>query len=335
MWKQVQDKEQWNRLAASQPHARFLQSWQWGEFQKSLGREVKRLGFNNQIFAQAIKMPLPLGKSYWYVPHGPVMAGEVADDVYKELRNSLRNSDGALFARFDPAPAATLRYGAGSFPSESFLPEIATQQPVASTQPQCTSVLNLSKTEDEILAYMRQKTRYNMRLAEKKGVQISAGNVEDFLSLNKLTTERDKFISHAEAYYQKMIQSLPKDFVKIWKASYNGKAIACNIVICFGDTATYAHGASSNESREVMAPYLLQWNVIKDAQSRGYKYYDFWGVNPENENHQAFKKSWQGISRFKAGFGGEIVCYPDSFDLIFNKTWYNVYRLLCHVRRIF
>ncbi|MEK7189218.1 MAG: peptidoglycan bridge formation glycyltransferase FemA/FemB family protein [Patescibacteria group bacterium] len=318
MWQEADDRRRWDDIVSAQPRARFLQSWEWGEFQKSLGRTVKRLSWNGDVVAQAIKMPLPLSKYYWYIPHGPLVIKDSPDwgDALKETLN-----DGALFSRVDPISKTFHRSvvgGIGSAPA---------------TQPRCTYVLDISRTEDELLSPMHQKTRYNIRLAEKCGVEINEGSIEEFLRLNKETKARGQFASHPDAYYQHMASSLPKNFIRIWQATYQGRVIASNIIITFGDTATYTHGASSNQHRDVMAPYLLHWHTIQSVKKQGMRCYDFWGVNPKDPRHGAYKESWQGITRFKEGFGGALVCYPRSFDVIYHFWLYIVYTIARNIRR--
>ncbi|MBI2050943.1 MAG: peptidoglycan bridge formation glycyltransferase FemA/FemB family protein [Parcubacteria group bacterium] len=309
MWREVDDKVTWNDAVSVQPNARFLQSWEWGEFQESLGRAVKRLSWNDEVLVQAIKMPLPLSNHYWYIPHGPLLS-KSAPGWQDELKETL--NDGALFVRVDPVNDFVIK-GA---------------RIMRATQPQCTRILDLSQSEDALKNRMRQKTRYNIRLAEKRGVNISTGSISDFLRLNAETKTRDKFASHPDEYYQNMVASLPKDFIKIYQASYQNTIIASNIIILYGDTATYTHGASSNEHRETMAPYLLHWRIIQELKKQGIRHYDLWGINPADESHRAYKKSWQGISRFKEGFGGAAACYPNSFDVIYNSWLYTMYTFL-------
>lgn len=316
MWQQITDKTHWDDLVGKQPHSPFLQSWAWGEFQKSWGREVLRLSWNDEILAQVIKMPLAGGKFYWYIPHGP---SDIAPAVWDELIKML-GEHGAVFLRVDPIV---------DLDSNNYQPKI-----VPATQPQCTLVLDLSLAPENLLAGMHQKTRYNINLAEKKGVIIKEGTIDNFLQLNKQTTTRDNFVSHHDNYYRQMAKSLGGEMVKVWQAGSNGKVLASSLVMYFGDTATYLHGASSNEDRNLMAPYLLHWEIIKDAKNNGFKYYDWWGVNPGNEKHPTYKKSWEGISRFKRGFGGEFVSNPPSFDLIYRPMWYRLYKLFKVARKL-
>lgn len=315
MWQEIQDKNKWDKLISAQPHASFLQSWQWGEFQASLGRKVLRLSGQGESFAQAIKMNLPGGFTYWYIPHGP---SDIAPEAWDELVKML-GEHGAVFLRVDPV---------ADLDSNNYQPKI-----VPSTQPQCTLVLDLGLPLEQILSGMHQKTRYNINLAEKKGVVVKQGTVDNFLQLNKQTTSRDNFVSHQGSYYRQMVQALGGGAVKVWQAEFNGKVLASALVMYFGDTVTYLHGASSNEDRNLMAPYLLHWEIIKDAQKQGFKYYDWWGVNPGNAKHPTYKKSWEGITRFKSGFGGEFVSNPPSFDLIYRPAWYRLYKILSRIKR--
>jgi len=317
MWQQSTDKIHWNKLVSSQPHARFLQSWEWGEFQRVLGRKVLRFSWDNKIFIQAIKMNLPGGFDYWYIPHGRFI-----DSSFSGLQKIL-GEHGALFLRVDPVDDL--------FQSEA---EPGVRE-VSSVQPQYTQLLDLKLGLDSLLSAMHAKTRYNINLAEKKGVKIAPGSVANFISLNRATTRRDKFASHPDWYYQKMTDTLSDGDcrVKVWQAEYAGQVIASAMVMYFGDTATYLHGASADEFRNVMAPYLLHWEVIQDARQEGFNFYDWWGVNPAETTHLAYKKSWAGITRFKSGFGGELVCNPPTFDLIYKPGWYRLYKLLSRARR--
>ena len=187
---------------------------------------------------------------------------------------------------------------------------------------------------------MHQKTRYNLRLAEKKGVTVREARNDEFEVLWELmrnTCERDGFRLHGKEYYREMLKSdlgvVISDsdnsnhqslIIKLFFAEYEGKVIAANIIAFFGDTVTYVHGASADKYRNVMAPYLLQWHCIKTAKEQGYKYYDFYGID-ENK--------WPGVTRFKKGFGGEELQYPGTFDAVFGEGWYNMYKALRWVRR--
>jgi len=322
---EINNKEQLNKFVANQKHSQFLQAWQWGEFHKKVSGKVWRLGIENNseltMVATLIKKTLPMGKSYFYCPRGPV--GQTASkqtarqlEILFNKIGELAKDEGVMFLRFEPL---------SQFPISNF------QFPISKTidvQPSQTLVLNLSKGEGELLKEMHQKTRYNIRLAEKRGVKISEvgrQGLEEFWRLMSETSGRDDFRLHGRNYYEEMIKINSK-FIKLFLAKYKGKVIAANIVSFFGDSATYMHGASSNEDRNVMAPYLLQWQAIKLACELGIKYYDFYGID---------EKKWPGVTRFKKGFGGREKKYPGTFDLIFDKGWYNIYKMVRKVRRTF
>lgn len=183
---------------------------------------------------------------------------------------------------------------------------------------------------------MKQKTRYNIKLAEKKGVKIFVSREEkyitDFCRLVEITAKRDKITSHPEGYYRKMFETIPGDILKLYIAEYEGKIIAANLVLFFGKTATYMHGASDNDHRSVMAPYLLQWRQILDAKKTGCERYDFGGVKTG-----AADSSWSGITKFKTGFApsAETTKFPGSYDIILRLGKYNSYRTLQKIKRIF
>ena len=192
-------------------------------------------------------------------------------------------------------------------------------------QPERTSILNIDDSEEDLLKNMHHKTRYNIKLAEKKGVEIreaKEADLEEWWNIMTETKKRDGFRSHSRSYYKKMLEI---DIVHLLIAEFEGKIIAGNIVSFFGDTAVYIHGASSSQYRHLMAPYLLQWQAIKIAQEKGMKYYDFYGID-ENK--------WPGVTRFKKGFGGEEINYPGAFDLIFYPLCYNGYKYVRKIRRL-
>ena len=240
---------------------------------------------------------------------------EAAGLLLAEIKD-LAAQEGVMFLRFDPLERQMADdYG---------LPLVKT----IDVQPSKTLILDLSKSEEELLKQMHQKTRYNIRLAEKKGVKVVEAGVdrfEEFWQLLASTGDRDEFNLHGRSYYQAML-NLDKSFVKLMFAEYESKPLAGSLSVFFGDTATYIHGGSANENREVMAPYALQRQTIKLAKSLGYKYYDFHGIN---------EAKWPGVTRFKLGFSGVVVTYPGTFDLIFDAGWYSIYKMVRKVRRTF
>lgn len=312
------NQESWDaKVAELAPRSgAFLQSYAWGEFQASLGREVRRDEgkIDGKLWAaQGVRLPIVAGKSYWLLPKSPI--GDISASGIHAL--VAEHFSDAIFARVEPSTAKD----AG--------------KRTLDVHPSTTRIVNLTSPRDELLAAMKPKHRYNIRVAEKHGVVVKIGGEElldDFLRLTKETTARDKFSSHEPEYYRAMLRSLTHDSCRAFVAvaMYGASAVAANIMIDAFGTRTYLHGASGNENRNVMAPYKLHDVLMDDAQKKGLRVYDFWGVAPalSSESHP-----WAGISRFKEGFGGEVVTAPGTFDVVRQPFLYAFYRSARFVRR--
>ena len=302
-------KQDWNQFI-TRNNGSFLQSWQWGEFQKSYDRKIWRIE-KPALGALVIKHNLPFGKNYLYCPRGPI--GPL-DEFLREIKQIVKQQK-SIFLKIEPE--AKFDQNLGDF-----------KKSVKEIQPSETIILDISKPEEEILSQMGPKTRYNLRLAKKKGIEIEKKNSDkslgEFLKLAGQTAKRDNFYLHSSQYYRKMMEVLSKDgTAKLYLAKYKDKVIAADFAIFFGQTATYLHGASNYNYRQLMAPYLLKWQEIKEAKESGLKYFDFYGIN---------EIKWPGVTRFKKGFGGKEVVYPGAYDLIFNSFWYRAYNF---ARKIF
>ena len=323
-----QDRAVWDAFIRERPEC-FLQAWDWGEFQRAAGRGVRRFAVREAdrllAAAQVIEHRLPLGLRYWYVPRGPVLdaglAGreaEVLACLLEQLRVRARER-GCVFVRLDPA------FG----PEKDGLLRPMGLRPLAgSVQPRDTLLVDLKKSEEELLAGMKQKTRYNLRLSEKKGVEVTASGFDEaalaeFWRLTAETAARDGITVHAENYYRRMLATLAGGGLdcRLYVARSAGRTLAANLVLFFGGWAVYLHGASSNEQRQLMAPYLLQWRQMRDARARGCHTYDFWGITLGDDNPK-----WAGITRFKRGFGGREQSYAGAYDLPVRPVWYGLYR---------
>lgn len=192
----------------------------------------------------------------------------------------------------------------------------ALKKAVNDIQPPDTVVLDLSATEEELLAAMKPKWRYNIRLAEKKGVKITVHGEEaldDFYTLFKTTGQRDGIAIHSKAYFERLFRTAaqyPDVTVRIYRADFEDEKLAAIITLFLGNQAVYLYGASSNEKRNLMPTYLVQWKAICDGKKAGCTEYDFYGIPPtDDENHPM-----HGLYRFKTGFGGKIIHRIGSFD---------------------
>src|SRR3989339_1042925 len=298
----------------------FLQSWQWGEFQKSIGRHVDRHLFEQDGacsgVAQSVRTNISVFGCYDYVPRGPVVTNAFhLGDVVKQL------SSDCLFVRLDPA-----------VDPKPLLAQYHLHKTI-DIQPAQTVINDLDLSEEMLLQRMHPKTRYNIGLAQKKPLEIRMSGVtlDEVWPLFAQTSERGSFRLHEHAYYETMLRVLAQTTPRVFLAAtfFEQQPVAATIMLDFGETRTYLHGASSHEHRALMAPTLLHWELMKDAKTKGLKAYDWWGVSPLLEEQHP----WAGISRFKRGFGGEEGVYPGTYDVVMKPLLYRVYQCLRQIRR--
>lgn len=272
----------------------FLQSVDWVNFQKSLGRRVWQLDGIN-----IIKHNLPFKKSYLYSPR---CRGDFLSEDFLEKIKEIAKKENTIFFKVEPLTEINKKFGL---------------RKSKNIQPRKTLILDISKSDEELLNQMHYKTRYNIQLAQKKNVEIKKNKkyFEEFWQLMKQTTKRDGFKPHPKEYYRKILE-IPG--VELFVAEFNNKIIAANIVVFYDKQAIYLHGASDYEHRNLMAPHLLQWEQIKEAKKCGCVEYDFWGID---------EKKWPGVTRFKKGFSSQEIIYPGAYDLVFQPIWYRIYKL--------
>ena len=345
-------------IKQNSPDGGFLQSDHWRKFQESVGRKTYLLSLEDDsnliAHASIIKHTLPIVGSYFYAPRGPIFKDQRSkikdqNDIskLKGFSNDLieiAKENNIGWIRIEPASEEMLEIIKNNLRSG-----IKLKKSSVDMQPREILMLDISKSEEELIAQMKQKTRYNIRLAEKRGVRVFSVNseqesvnnkyFEEFLGLVKITAERDKITLHPENYYRKMFEIIPNDILKLYAAEYEGKVIAANLVLFFGQTATYLHGASDNVHRDAMAPYLLQWKAIKDAKNLGCTKYDLGGIKMEKISNFKFQisNSWSGITRFKTGFRPNVepIRFPGCYDIILNSKKYFLYKFLQRIKRIF
>ncbi|MCA9388434.1 peptidoglycan bridge formation glycyltransferase FemA/FemB family protein [Candidatus Berkelbacteria bacterium] len=293
----------------------FLQTTAWEKFQQSQNHATLRVA--DQLM---IRHSTFIGK-YWYSPRAKV------DDELVNLIRAKAVSYDLVFVRVDPELGSKI-------PKESYLKSI---RPI---QPQDTLVLDL--TQLDLLASFHSKHRYNIRLAEKKGVTISKSDRPDskellaFVELAKKTSGRQQFRYHPVGYYRDLLRS-DLDVV-CYAAWYEGHHLGATIVLSHQGKSYYLHGASDYEHRKLMAPHLLQWVAIQDAVGRGDSSYDFYGIAPgvvvDGAYDYDLSHPWAGITRFKLGFNGQTVHYPNSFDIVLDPGRYALYKTARAVRKI-
>ncbi len=300
----------------------FLQTPEWAQFQKSLGRSVWRVhdGF---LSATIIRYDVRMGQNFLSVPYGPEVDLDQSDgglrtQVWKFARDlkALARHERSMFVRIEPmhdiAAELLLRNG------------MRLRQTMHHLQPTRTVVADLTQTPEQLQNALHHKHRYNIGLAERRGVTVEESrDVETFIKLLQKTAERDDFRTHGRRYYQQLFNAFADSNgnlrVKLHFAYHGGRPIAGVLMMEHGRTVHYLHGASDHDQRALMAPHLLHWTLMLQYKARGFTDYDFWGIDP---------KQYPGVTRFKLGFGARAVEYPSAFDLVLRPFWRWAYNYL-------
>ena len=310
-----------NLLSLNTPH--LLQSPLWGQFKAKFGWEPEV--FRSQSSqAQVLFRKLPLGLSLAYLPKGPV--GEDWASLWPQIDAACKRRR-AVFLQVEPDLA-----------EGDLTPDIADQlqgfiMEPHTIQPRNTILVDLQVDEEELLAHMKQKTRYNIRLAEKKGVVVRETNdIQGFYRLMQTTGTRDSFAVHDISYYQQAYDIFsPTGECVLLGAFFENKPLAYLMLFLSGERSWYFYGASDDASRNLMPTYLLQWEAIRWSKAHGATVYDLWGIPDASEaelEEQFMQRSdglW-GVYRFKRGFGGEVVRSAPAFIRVYKPLLYRVYQ---------
>jgi len=320
---------------AASPGRHVLQSSQWGQLKERFGWQVARLAIEHQgqWLAGAQVLFRSLGpQTIAYVPKGPIAdwADAEATQALLEALHSLCRQRRAILLKIEPDLAEDPA-------SVHQLTEVGFRPSPQTIQPQCSIVLDMTPDAEDILARMKSKTRYNIRLAARRGVMVREGTAEDlpgFYRLMQTTGERDGFGIHSEQYYETAHQLfVPQGLAKLFLAAFEDELLGGIMPFAFGQKAWYMYGASSDEHRNLMPNYLLQWEAIKWAKDCGCLTYDLWGIPDEEEavlEREFLKRSdglW-GVYRFKRGFGGQVVHYLGAYDYVYSPLLYRLYNKL-------
>lgn len=315
------EREKWNEFVAQTTKCPVLQSFEWGELKGRFGWQPIRLAIeeDDKIVAgiSILKKEVPyIRHALFYAPRGPVI-----DFQNKELTHFLLE---AVEKEAEKHHAISLKIDPDLPEGDKGLAALGFEKALKQVQPRATILLDLGPELDAILASFEEKTRYNIRLAEKKKVKIveepSEAGINTFCSLYKETALRDKFMIHPPVYYQAIRELLfEKGLGSCFIASHNGRPIAAVIVFCFGTKIWYMYGASASESRNLMPNHLLHWEIIKWAKEKGYKSYDLWGIPAKPAPGHPL---W-GVYRFKKGFNGKVVKYPGAYDFPYSPLFFH------------
>ncbi len=325
---------EWEQFLEGHPEAHLLQTSRWGELKAEFGWAVERVcAPDGASGAQVLFRRLPLGFTFAYIAKGPVGADwralwPVVERVCRRRRAVLLKVEPDAW---EPAPAA-LADLAARFPGV-----IAGADTV---QPRQTVVISLEGEEADWLARMKQKTRYNIRLAEKKEVAVGESeDVETFYRLMQVTGQRDGFGVHSLEYFRRAYSLFqPQGMCALLMAEYAGRPLAGLMVFARGARAWYFYGASNDEERSRMPAYLLQWEAMRWAKARGCTEYDLWGIPDADEdtleaNFTGRSDGLWGVYRFKRGFGGALQRSAGAWDRPFLPLVYPLYRRWSQKRR--
>ena len=357
----------WNSLIASLPSPHFLQTYEWGQVKAEYGwqphyliwdeegklKEEKNLsssGFHPAAAALIMKRTIPMAGmsarlSVLYAPKGPLL-----DWTNEPLRSRVLNDlqsfakrQGGIFLKMDP----DVVLGTGVPSSESDVVDNNGKSVLSELQGRGwrfsadqiqfknTVLIDLQPTEEELLARMKQKTRYNIRLAEKKGVTLRIGTPNDVAMLYKMYAEtsiRDGFVIRNEEYYKTVwgkflagasspVSNLQSPSTEPLIAEVDNEPVASIFVFYFSSRAYYVYGMSRDLHREKMPTYLLQWEAMKRAKAKGCMVYDLWGAPDVFDESDSM---W-GVYRFKEGLGGKVVRTLGAWDFAPNPLWYKLY----------
>jgi peptidoglycan pentaglycine glycine transferase (the first glycine) len=333
----IADPTEWNTALATLPTRHVLQAWEWGQFKSRWGWSPRYLLYeeSGQTRGTALILRRTVGRflNILYIPKGPALDysdAALADRVLGELVR-IAKQDRSIFIKIDPDLAASDR---------SILLDRGWRSSREQIQFRNTVLIDLAPSEDQLLAAMKPKTRYNIRLAQKKGVIIREGTLNDLELLYSMyaeTSQRDGFLIRPLDYYRDAWGSFippPLHATSSHReerglggeampliAEVDGQAVAGLILFHCADRAWYMYGMSRNVHRDLMPNYLLQWQAMQWAKSRGCTVYDLWGAPDElNEND-----SMWGVYKFKEGLGGKFNEHVGAYDFVISRFWYWVY----------
>lgn len=314
------NQQNWDSFVLSQ-NGPFLQSSSWEQFQKSTGKKVLFLE-DYDWQALIIINPLRFGKTYFYVPYGPIWDKEknseriILENFLNKLK-SIAKEYNAIFLKIEPQTSdekiAAIARNLGFKKAEK------------SIQPEDSLIIDIARPEKEILESFEKRCRNEIKLADKKNVSLYADNtdigIKNFMELLEKTAKRDSFRTHPLAYYDALIKSLkPAGQVDLFFAKIGQDIISACVIVYFGDTASYIHAASAGHYRAANA---LVWTAMREAKKKQCARFDLYGVAPLSavESHP-----WRGLTKFKESFGGARTHYIGAFDYPFSKFWFNLYK---------
>ncbi len=301
----------------------ILQTKEWADFKSKFNFEI--IEFDNHFIH---KRSLPYGQNFLYLPE--VAAKDFSAGSISELKRITKQQD-SIFARLEIVDEYSEN-------AHKLLQSLGFAKAFEELQPKWRHVIDLQPTRGEILAQMKQKGRYNIKLAERKGVKINkyplstidSKTLKYFYTLYLDTVKREGITGRGYEYFEQLARSFKAtDYFDLYIAFYKSEPVSGALVSFYDKTSLYLYGGSSRQHREVMGPYLMHWQIICDAKERGMSFYDMLGRSaPDQENHK-----WSGVTKFKEQFGGRAVEILGSYDYINKPFLYNLFKIVEKMRR--
>ena len=316
----VENQEEWKKFINFNKDS-FLQSWDWGIFQEKIGRKVYRFASDN-VAASVLEFNLPFNQKYWYIPYGPIYKNNSLEDFF-DFFISLKEialKQGIAFLRFDPQLEFSSEYykkmkEAGFFVSKE-------------VQPKETLVIDLLKSDEDLLRDMEHDTRYSIRSAQKRNIIIKIYEKEEkshifefFWKIFQETNKKHNLKTYTKKYFESLLSLNSDCHSEIFTAELENKIIAAAIIIFYGTQASYLYAASLPGFGKYNAPSLILWTAFKEAKKKGCKNFDLWGISNLN-------KKWAKFTQFKRSFGGKEITRIGAWDYPINRPFYWFYRLL-------
>ena len=316
--KEITDKNIWEEFLLKYTDKTFLQSWNWGEFQKEMGNKIWRTGVydSDKLIGVALVTKLAAKRgTFLLIQHGPT--GNGLESLTKELKR-IAEEEKASFIRIAPL------YENNKENEKLFHALGFRKAPMHANAYESTWKLDIMSNEEDLMANMRKTTRYLIRQTQKnQDLEVYQTNdikeLDTFKELNRKVANRQKFVPFSDEYLRREFLALAPT---LFFARYKEKVIAVAFVIFWSNTGFYHHAASLAEYAKISAPYLIQWEAIKEAKKRGCALYDFWGFTDPKKYP---KHPWAGPTLFKMGFGGQAYEYVKTQDYPISKKYYLTY----------
>lgn len=320
---QAKEHQEYNNLV-NHP----VQAWEWGDFRKKTGVKVIRLGvFDGKKITSGYQLTVhsipKLPYSIIYLPKGPM-----PNQMMLKALTKIGEQENAILVKLEPNIGHP--FDQPETNAHKKIKDFLLANHCRDGQPlftRYTFQLDLTQTEEQLLARMKPKTRYNIRVSQRHGVKVTKDNsakaFNTYLKLLWETTERQGFYAHTKDYHHQMWQTLaPNGIYHLFLAKYQDQVLAAYVFFTFNQVLYYPYGASTRQHREVMAPHALFWEAIKFGKKQGCHTFDMWGSLGPNPDP---KDPWYGFHRFKEGFGGQLIEFLGTYDLVIKPQLYSIY----------